>query len=92
MQGKASTQETSSNWRVFVGKREYTISQNQYDLVVEATQNDVKMLHFEKFSVSLPHISSMERIKKRKDTWTDDMEKISAEGMKRLPQSFNKLI
>lgn len=83
MADKASTQEASSRWTLYVGKEKYVLTQRQYDLVVEATQRDVKMLHFGDFSISLPYISSMKRVRSPKQTWTPEMERITNEPTKR---------
>lgn len=75
MEESLSTQEASNKWIVFVGKKDYVLTQKQYELVLEATQRDVKMLHFGDFSISLSYISSMEKMKKPIETWTDTLPK-----------------
>lgn len=85
MEDKVSTLETSNNWNVQVGKKQFTITQNQYNLVLEALNRDVKMIHFGDYSINLSYISFMEKIQKAKieeipeSTISDEQAKLNRE-------------
>lgn len=64
MPNEVSTQE-SCNWLVQVGKKELTLSQAQYEALVEADKRgNIKMVHFRDFSINLGYVSYMEKVKK----------------------------
>jgi hypothetical protein len=64
MANDLSTQE-NCNWLVQVGKKELTLNQEQYNLLVKADQEgNIKMVHYKDFSINLGYVSYMEKIKR----------------------------
>lgn len=54
---------TKKFWIVYVGKKEYKITEAQYNFMQkESTERGTQTFWFEKFTISLPHVSSMEPI------------------------------
>ena len=53
--------KTTKYWIVFVGKREYKLTETQFNFMKkENEENGLQTFWFDKFVISLPHISSME--------------------------------
>lgn len=55
-----------ADWVVYVDKREYYITQEEYELLKQAALAGRTQVWFEDIVLSVPHISSMERTKKTK--------------------------
>ncbi len=54
-------------WKVYAGKREYTLTEDQYKFVEEQAKAGKSFVWFETFVLSIPHITSMERNIEHKD-------------------------
>ncbi len=48
-------------WKVYAGKREYELTEDQYKFVAEQAKQGKSFVWFETFVLSIPHITSMER-------------------------------
>lgn len=50
-------------WIVYVGKKEYRITESQYEFMQrENMKNGTQTFWFEGFTISLPHVSSMDKV------------------------------
>lgn len=61
---------TKKCWLIFVGKKEYRLTDSQYQFMKnENMKKGTTMFWFEKFSISLPHVSSMEPVYEQIDEY-----------------------
>jgi hypothetical protein len=58
---------TETYWMIYCGKREYKLTVAEHERVKQSAKNNQTMVWFENFVISIPHISSMERVREHKD-------------------------
>ncbi len=63
--------KTVTNWIVFVGKKEYKLTEDQYNFMKgENMKNGTQTFWFDTFTISLPHVSSMDKVTEVVSTMT----------------------
>lgn len=69
---EALTLATSDKWVIRVGKEAYQGDEAMVDLIKQADKSGHRgMIHFKNFSVSIPHIQSMQKITKPGRKWNE---------------------
>lgn len=83
-----------ADWIVVVDKKEFALSEEQYQLLKRASLSGKTMVWFDSFVISIPHISYMEKVKKYRKTGIS--EPLLPEGLpnlsERISEAKNKLL
>lgn len=84
---------TVTTWVIYVGKRQYTLTEAEFDRLKNEIANNKTMVWYKDFVISIPYISSMDRVYEHKDEMPQlaEVTVSPAEASKRLAGIKKKL-